>query len=267
LAWPTPGRRGLLLAWSPDGKQIALGGFDNDPFGVWVLDVDARQAIRVLEGLYTMPAWSPDGTRLAFDHRSQGVREIWMIQIRHIQGQWLGAAKAAELSRALLDPRVSGPTPSANGPRGGLLVGKPAPLFTLQDLSGKQINLADLKGKVVLLDFWATWCPPCVEAIPHLEMLHQKYKEQGLVIIGLNDEADPAKVGQFVNGRMSYLVLPHAAKQFQEYGIRVIPTLFYIDKEGMVRHQESGFGKGKEKELEAKVRELLDFHTIPSPTN
>jgi serine/threonine protein kinase/tetratricopeptide (TPR) repeat protein/thiol-disulfide isomerase/thioredoxin len=257
LVWPTPGHRGLLPAWSPDGGRVAFGGFDNEPFGLWVLDVSAQEAIQVAEGPYTMPAWSNDGTKLAFDLRSDSAREIWMVETKAIQGPRVNAAQAAQLSKSLLDPRVSQPRPSAVSPNEDLLAGQPAPGFTLQDLNGQQVSLSDFKGKVVLLDFWATWCPPCVEAIPHLEALHQKYTDAGLAVIGLNDEPNQTKVREFAKGRISYVALVNADRSFREYGIRVIPTLFYIDREGMVRYQESGFSEGKEKEIETRVRELL----------
>jgi serine/threonine protein kinase/tetratricopeptide (TPR) repeat protein/thiol-disulfide isomerase/thioredoxin len=257
LVWPIPGRRGALAAWSPDGRQVAFGGFDNDPFGVWVLDVEAQEAVQVAEGRYTMPAWSNDGTKLAFDLRSDNVREIWVVQTEDIQGPKVNAARATQLSKSVLDPRVSRPGPAVLSPRETLLVGKPALAFTLKDLNGQQVSLSEFKGKVVLLDFWATWCPPCVKAIPHLESLYGKYKEEGLVVIGLNNEPDQAKVREFGKGRISYVVLLNANRPFAEYGIRAIPTLFYIDKEGTVRYQETGFEEGKEKEIETRVRELL----------
>jgi len=137
------------------------------------------------------------------------------------------------------------------------LVGKPAPLFTLKNFDGKQINLADFKGKVVLLDFWATWCGPCRGAIPHLEALHQKYKDQGLVVAGINNEKDHDRVKEFAKGQISYLVLLDASAQFKEYGIRGIPALFYIDREGKICHSAVGFAPRIEQQMEQKVKDLL----------
>jgi hypothetical protein len=78
------------------------------------------------------------------------------------------------------------------------LVGKPAPDFELKDLQGQSVKLADLRGKVVLLNFWATWCGPCRQEIPHLEKLYQTYKEKGLVILGVDNEDNIETVRQFV---------------------------------------------------------------------
>jgi len=145
-------------------------------------------------------------------------------------------------------------------------MGKIAPDFTLQDLKGRQISLSDFKGKVVLLDFWATWCGPCIKSIPNLEMLYTKYKDEGLVVLGLNDEPDHAKVEQFAQGKMSYAVLLDAKRQFAEYGIRAIPTLFYIDRNGKVRYMEIGFSEGKEKDMETRIKELLGPKSNKEPS-
>jgi thiol-disulfide isomerase/thioredoxin len=137
------------------------------------------------------------------------------------------------------------------------VVGKPAPPFTLQDLSGKQVSLSDFKGKVVLLDFWATWCPPCAKAIPHIAAIYAKYRDEGLVVLGLNDEADRAKVEEFAKDRIPYAVLLNAREQFAEYGVTGIPTLFYIDKEGKVRYRDVGFTDGDEQEVDRSIKEML----------
>ncbi|MHC4325873.1 MAG: HEAT repeat domain-containing protein, partial [Planctomycetota bacterium] len=154
------------------------------------------------------------------------------------------------LSRAIASRRAK-PEQSSS------FVGKTAPPFTLKDLNGKQVSLSDFKGKVVLLDFWATWCGPCRRVIPHLEALHKKYKEQGLVIIGMNNERNHDKVRAFAKEQMSYIVLLDADEQFKAYGIRGIPAAFYIDREGRIRYREVGYGPGAEIEVERKVNELL----------
>jgi Tol biopolymer transport system component len=78
--------RGLLPAWSPDGKRIAYGGFDGSTFGVWVFDVQSGKATQVAKGTYTMPAWSKDGKRLSFDYRARdsSIREIWVMEVAAI---------------------------------------------------------------------------------------------------------------------------------------------------------------------------------------
>ena len=93
LTWATPGSRGLLPAWSPDGKQVAFGSYDNNPFGLWVLDVNTKQAVQVAKGRYTMPAWSKDGRKLAFDLRSGTTREVWVVDTKVLTKLTKGPAR------------------------------------------------------------------------------------------------------------------------------------------------------------------------------
>jgi thiol-disulfide isomerase/thioredoxin len=137
------------------------------------------------------------------------------------------------------------------------LVGQPAPDFTGQDLMGNSVTLSELKGKVVLVNFWATWCGPCRNEIPHLDALYRQYKEQGLVVIGMNAETDHAQVRQFAGQQISYVVLLDRQSQFQEYGVNGIPCTYYVDREGVVRYRDVGFGPGGEINMERKIKELL----------
>jgi len=84
LRWPTPGNRGLLPAWSRDGRQVGFGGFDDSDLGLWVLDVETKTAVQVAGNRYTMPEWSPDGTRLAFDCRSGVPRQVFVIETKSL---------------------------------------------------------------------------------------------------------------------------------------------------------------------------------------
>lgn len=107
--------------------------------------------------------------------------------------------------------------------------------FTLQDLSGKRWTLKDMKGSVVLLNFWATWCPPCRQEMPDLDALYRQFKERGLVILAISDE-DAAKVRPFIDQeRVSYPILldPGGAvgKRFEIAGI---PKTFVYDRDGKI---------------------------------
>lgn len=128
------------------------------------------------------------------------------------------------------------------------------PPFTVRDLDGKTISMADLKGKVVLVNFWATWCPPCRAEIPDLIALQAKYKDQ-LVIIGVSeDEIPPAEVKAFATGqKMNYPIVmssPELSSIFK--GVAALPTTFVIDPEGKIQQRHTGMLRPDTTELETQ---------------
>jgi peroxiredoxin len=105
--------------------------------------------------------------------------------------------------------------------------------FTLTDLQGKNWTLKDLRGKVVLVNFWATWCPPCRKEMPDLDALYQKFQGQGLVVLAISDE-DVGKVKPFVEERkISYPILLDPGRKVNElFSVEGIPKSFVYDREG-----------------------------------
>jgi peroxiredoxin len=105
--------------------------------------------------------------------------------------------------------------------------------FTLSDLHGKEWHLKDLRGKVVLVNFWATWCPPCRKEMPDLEALYEKYKDQGLIILAISDE-EAAKVSPFIAERkISYPVMLDPGRKVNElFQVEGIPKSFVYDRDG-----------------------------------
>ncbi|HZP60950.1 MAG TPA: TlpA disulfide reductase family protein [Opitutaceae bacterium] len=120
---------------------------------------------------------------------------------------------------------------------------QPAPGWTLKDVNGQPVSLSQFKGKVVVLDFWATWCPPCRSEIPGYVKLQEKYKGKGLVIIGVSvDQDGPAVVKKFVaDFHMNYPVVMADDSVVQAYGNPdAIPTTFIIDRAGKIRDKKVG---------------------------
>jgi len=117
-----------------------------------------------------------------------------------------------------------------------------APDFSLPDLSGHPVSLASFRGKVILLDFWATWCEPCREEIPHFVELQNKYGDQGLQIIGVSMDDGPEPVREFYQRfKMNYPVVMGTAKTGEIYGgILGLPIAFVIGRDGRIYAKHRG---------------------------
>jgi len=123
----------------------------------------------------------------------------------------------------------------------GIDVGDRAPDFTLPDLDGKSVSLSDFRGHVVILDFWASWCPPCRASMPQLRDYYEKFKDRGLVLIGVSLDRSAEDARYFLEDKGYTDLIPLwgsvAASQgvAREYGIYGIPHTFVIDPEGVIR--------------------------------
>jgi peroxiredoxin len=138
------------------------------------------------------------------------------------------------------------------------LLPRPAPALNVTSLDGKTLSLANYKDKVVLVDFWATWCKPCIDGMPEVDKLHKELSAKGLVVLGVSIDQDTKKVGPFAaKKRLSYdLVLDSKAKPtWQAFNVKAIPALFLIDKQGQIVAQWKG--KVDHKELRSAVETAL----------
>jgi peroxiredoxin len=119
--------------------------------------------------------------------------------------------------------------------------------FTLTDLDGKAWNLKDLKGKVVLLNFWATWCPPCRKEMPDLEMLYRRFGAQGLIIIGIDDEETETVKPFIAQQGITYPVLLDPGRKVNTlFQIEGIPKTFVYDRDGKIVAQSIDMRTGKQ---------------------
>jgi thiol-disulfide isomerase/thioredoxin len=154
------------------------------------------------------------------------------------------------------------PLPNATTPADQLpspLIGKPAPEIELEILEDKYVQLADLKGQVVMLDFWATWCGPCLASMPTLMDIATEFRDQGVEFIAVNQQEDPEDVLDFLATRRWDLqvALDADALISRRYGVAGIPFTVIIDKEGIVRHVHVGAAANLEQTLRAELQELL----------
>jgi thiol-disulfide isomerase/thioredoxin len=144
---------------------------------------------------------------------------------------------------------------------------KMAPLFDVTTVDGQHISLQDLKGKVVLVDFWATWCGPCREALPHMQQIAKKFQGQPLVIISVSLDSDKKKWKDFISkNRMNWLNCRDGSfdgPMAKLFAVHAIPHTFTIDADGVLQDEHVGDAaiEGKLKKQLARARELQDTDT------
>jgi thiol-disulfide isomerase/thioredoxin len=184
-------------------------------------------------------------------------------EYRKLAAERRAAQVAAQVE---LVPDAAGDALVFNSP----LKGKPAPAFTLENLNGKEVSLADYKGKALLLNFWATWCAPCKLETPWIVELRNKYAPQGFEVLGVDTEGDDVKksdtagwnrdkaaVEAFVRqDKVPYPVLLGGDSIATPYGgLDDLPTSFYVNRKGIVVAAQVGLTS--ESDMEANIRKAL----------
>jgi peroxiredoxin len=135
----------------------------------------------------------------------------------------------------------------------------PAPPFTLTEIGGQSASLAQYKGQVVMLNFWATWCGPCQQEMPLLDQMYKKYKPAGFTLIGVNVDKDAPPVKQLLDRKpVSFPVLLDPASQVSKaYHVDEMPSTVLIDRKGNVRFLHRGYKPGDENEYQDRIRQLI----------
>jgi thiol-disulfide isomerase/thioredoxin len=136
--------------------------------------------------------------------------------------------------------------------------GKPIPTFSMKRVDGGTLNSKALKGKVVVLDFWASWCGPCKAASPTMQSLYQKYAKQGLVVIGANITDPVAKAAAYPKEhKYTYPFTSGNDAYANKLGIQNIPVFMFIDRKGIVQKVDTGFGPNSAADWEKAIKQLL----------
>lgn len=177
---------------------------------------------------------------------------IWLILLAGLGWIWFSRVPAEAIANA-----------EVVSPQKGFL----APDFTLETLSGSQVTLSALRGQPVILNFWASWCPPCRAEMPALERVHQDYATQGIIVLAVNalsqDDENQARI--FVGARGLQMTIPLDADGHVSrlYRVSALPTTFFIDAMGRIQEVVVG-GPISEALLRVRAEQLLA--TIPEAT-
>jgi peroxiredoxin len=134
-----------------------------------------------------------------------------------------------------------------------------APDFTLRTMNGPNVRLAEQRGRVVMVNFWATWCGPCRQEMPQLDRLYQKYRASGFVLLGVNVDDDARKAGEVAAKLgVTFPVLLDTDKAVSKlYDLSTMPSTVLIDRDGKVRYLHRGYLAGYEDNYDKQIRELL----------
>lgn len=136
-----------------------------------------------------------------------------------------------------------------------------APAFELTDMDGNKHSLDEFRGKVVMLNFWATWCPPCRREMPSMQRLYENYAERGLAVVAVNQWEDPDLVFEFT-GRLSVdptfpILFDRDSRIAEAYKVKGLPTTYLLDREGKIRYQAIGGREFDHPDVEQLIEDLL----------
>jgi len=136
-------------------------------------------------------------------------------------------------------------------------VGDAVPDWTLNDLQGRPHTFSSYAGHVVVLDFWATWCPPCLAVGPHMQAIQKKYADRGVAVLAVHYDNEGEPKRYMKQHRYTFTALNDGTAVAQKLGVSKIPTIMVVGPGGRIAHRQTGFAKGDEKQIMRVIDRLL----------
>ncbi len=134
-----------------------------------------------------------------------------------------------------------------------------APDFTLNALNGPPGTLSSLRGRVVIMEFWATWCGPCRMSTPSIEAIYREHKDKPVSVLLINADEDAGRIREWADNRFTATILLDSEGIVRrQYGVSGIPQLFILDKQLRIAYDKSGYGGGLEQNLRLIIKQLLE---------
>lgn len=134
-----------------------------------------------------------------------------------------------------------------------------APDFQLPQINGDTLKLSELRGNVVYVDFWATWCPPCRESFPWMESMYQRYQDLGLQIVAISLDQKSDLIKSFLKEHEANFTIlqDRAGGAAEAFKVKGMPSSYLVDRKGNIRMRHAGFNEGDKAGLESKIKQLL----------
>jgi peroxiredoxin/Tfp pilus assembly protein PilF len=213
----------LLKAYNNKGRALLESAERKDQKKLQAAEAAFRQALAI-EGAAAVVRYNLGVVLMQLNRDEEGIAEMKQYMKSQPNGPYFDPAR-----RLAENPRRARESY--------------APDFSFVSSEGEHIALEDLRGKVVVLDFWGTWCPPCVESVPELRSLHKRYsKEPSFMLIGISSDSDEEAWREFTaRNKMVWPQYRDRDRRIQNaFGVRAFPTYIVIDHEGIVRYQSIG---------------------------
>ncbi|WP_455221288.1 TlpA family protein disulfide reductase [Kaarinaea lacus] len=140
-----------------------------------------------------------------------------------------------------------------------VMAAQPAPNLTLKTLNNSELKISDLKGDVVYVDFWATWCPPCRQSFPWMEEMYQRYSDLGFKIVAISLDNKQEVIDQFLKSMNASFTIAHdpGGESANEFKVKGMPSSYLIDRKGNIHMSHLGFNERDKEKLESEIKDLI----------